>query len=74
MCPTSDAFLSFISAVALEKLPQHLARVTWGRVFIVYSQEIKSRGVTVLFSDATFYPKLSKPFAVTPRSALEHLS
>lgn len=73
MRPTSDAFFSFISPVKLQKLPQHLESVTWGRVLNIYSLENNFWGVTVLFSDAIFYPKLSKPFAVAPRSALEHL-
>lgn len=47
------------SHVKLEKLPQHLENVIRGRVLIMYSQEIKSRGVPILFSDAIIHAKLS---------------
>lgn len=37
----------------------------------MYSQEMKSWAVPILFSHASIYAKLSQPFAVAPRSPLQ---
>jgi len=70
--PTADVFFGLISPARREKLPQ-----TWRALVGKGPDQIfprdQTRGVIILSSDATFCPKLSKPFAVAPRSPLEHL-